>query len=145
MHHAVVCTEDAPYIDADAETLSAMAATYLGLDPLIALRATCADWPVGTIHEDFKQPVESDVPVLLLSGEADPITPPLYGDQVAAYLQNALHIVNPGQAHIQAWLGCTPTIMARFIDRGRVEDIDYGCLDRVQPPPFFIDPNGPLP
>ncbi|MBX2824176.1 MAG: alpha/beta hydrolase [Gammaproteobacteria bacterium] len=145
MHHAVTCTEDIPYIELTPALERAIEATYLGLDSIRALQTSCAPWPTGVLDEDFKEPVQSDRPVLILSGEADPITPPAFGEVVAATLPNSLHIVNPGQAHVQAWLGCTPSIMARFIDRANVDDIDFGCLERLEAPPFFIDSNGPTP
>jgi ABC-type multidrug transport system fused ATPase/permease subunit len=37
--------------------------------------------------------------VLLISGEYDPVTPPRYGDEVAADLGNARHLVLKGQGH----------------------------------------------
>ncbi|MBX2884879.1 MAG: alpha/beta hydrolase [Granulosicoccus sp.] len=145
MHHAVVCTEDQPWINFSEQEINTLAATYLGRDPINALMAMCHSWSPGVIDADFKEPVQSDKPVLLLSGEADPITPPAFAEQVAAHLPNSLHIVNPGQGHAQAWLGCTPSIMARFVTTANVDDVDFGCLERQQPPPFFIDANGPTP
>ncbi len=43
----------------------------------------CGIWPRGEVAEDFHQPVVSDMPVLLMSGERDPVTPPRYAAQVA--------------------------------------------------------------
>lgn len=145
MHHAVVCTEDQPWVNFSEQDIETIAATYLGRDSVDALMAMCHSWTPGIIDSDFKEPIQSNAPVLLLSGEADPITPPAFAGQVAATLPNSLHIVNPGQGHGQAWLGCTPTVMARFIQTADVNDVDYGCLERQQPPPFFIDANGPTP
>ena len=48
--------------------------------------AVCDEWPQGTCPADFVQPVESDVPVLLLSGGLDPVTPPAYAAEVAKNL-----------------------------------------------------------
>lgn len=143
MHNAVICTEDEPYID---PTLAGQTRqTYLGDLPIRALKASCRHWPRGIIDDDFKQPVVSDRPVLILSGETDPITPPSYGERVASTLTRSLHIVNPGRGHMQALLGCTPLILARFVERANPDDVDFGCLERQTPPPFFIDANGPRP
>lgn len=143
MHHAVICTEDAPYFEkADQSTRSR---SYLGDDVVSSIEATCQVWPPGVIDENFKEPVESAKPALILSGEADPVTPPAFGEMVLQTLTNARHIVNPAQGHTQAPFGCMPILLAHFIDTADALSLDASCLDRLRPLPFFIDANGPLP
>ena len=55
-----------------------------GVVQLDAIETMCSLWPAGPVDEDFREPLDTEAPVLLLSGEADPITPPEYADQVAA-------------------------------------------------------------
>lgn len=143
MHHAIVCTEDVPRIDADAAARSVD--TWLGAALLESLSASCADWPTGIIDEDFAEPLRVDVPTLLLSGEADPITPPAYGERVLEMLPRAHHIVLRGQGHTQAPLGCVPRLMARFVESADPLAPELDCLDRLDPAPFFVDANGPRP
>ena len=76
MHNAVVCTEDAPYFAGEQISRDALDATYIGPLQLDALKTICSVWPRGALDKDFKTPLASDLPVLLLSGEADPVTPP---------------------------------------------------------------------
>jgi pimeloyl-ACP methyl ester carboxylesterase len=145
MHNSVVCTEDVPFyndaeIDADKLTKS-----YMGEGMYRALQATCEVWPAGPIDEDFKQPFSTEVPVLVLSGEADPITPPANGEQATAYLGNALHIVVPGQGHGQAPIGCVPGLMAKFVENAAFEELDTECINRQQASPFFTSFSGPEP
>ena len=97
------------------------------------------------MDEDFKQPFASTVPVLLLSGEADPITPPAYGDRVANYLENTLHLVGHGQGHGQAAIGCMPKLMGDFVRERDFETLDVSCFDKQGPSPFFISFAGPQP
>src|SRR5262249_48882885 len=78
--HRVTCPEDAPFAPADAR--AGLEKTYLGTAIVDALDAICARWPAGTIDADFKLPVTSPRPVLLLSGSNDPITPPAYAARV---------------------------------------------------------------
>ncbi len=144
MHNAVVCTEDVPFF-ADIDE-AALARTYLGRLQVDALEAICERWPTGPIDPDFKRPVVSDVPVLILSGEADPVTPPVYGDRVQAQgLVNAVHLVLPGQGHGIAPVGCAPRVMADFINRASTTELNVACLNREGPAPFFITFNGPGP
>ena len=145
MHNAIICTEDAPLARNDSGSPDRYSNTYLGDTPLKALESNCKYWPAGVIDLDFHEKVTSDAQVLVLSGTADPITPDAYGEKVVADLPNALHIVNPYQGHVQIALGCTPAIVANFIQKGLTRDIDYGCLERLRAEPFFIDANGPRP
>jgi len=142
MHHAIICTEDAPYVNAHSERGKD---SYLGDGVVDSLLASCTNWPTGIVDSDFKTPIQSNKPVLILSGEADPITPPAYGEQMEAGLDNALHIVNPHQGHMQSPLGCVPKLMAQFVQTANVTDLSTECLKRLTAPAFFIDANGPLP
>lgn len=87
----------------------------------------------------------SDRPVLLLSGEADPVTPPSYGAQVLENLANARHLIGPGQGHGLAGVGCVPTLMRRFLEDLDPQGLDDTCLQRERPSPFFLDFTGPSP
>jgi len=135
LHNAIICTEDGPD-QISAEQKTAAANTYLGDEVIEALHASCEPWPTGVMDSDFKDPLVSDIPTLILSGDADPITPAIYGDLVADSLSNVLHIVNDHQGHMQMPLGCVPRLMTMVIDSANVKDLD---------PAFFIDANGPRP
>ena len=62
-----------------------LAQTYIGEDLIDSLIDICGVWPTGPVDKAFKQPLESDKPVLLMSGSADPITPPRYADKAAVF------------------------------------------------------------
>ncbi len=143
MHHAIICTEDAPFVDGDQQHDDVK--TYLGDGVVSSLLASCEQWPAGKLDADFKEPVVSDVPTLILSGEADPITPPDYGDSIAQHLSQSKHLVNPDQGHMQAPYGCMPVLLAQFVTSANVDTLDVGCLTRIRPTPFFVDANGPRP
>ena len=137
--------EDSPYFDSADVSRDDLQATYIGPLMLDALEAMCSVWPKGALDDDFKTPVATDLPVLLLSGEADPITPPAYGDLAAVDMQNALHLTGRKQGHGQAIVGCMPRIIGDFVDTGSIEDLDTGCIDRFFAMPFFLDFSGPSP
>jgi pimeloyl-ACP methyl ester carboxylesterase len=145
MHNAVVCTEDFPYFAGEAVSRVALAATYIGPVQLDALEAICSVWPKGVLDEDFKTPVATDIPVLLLSGEADPITPPAYADLAAVDLGNALHLTGKRQGHGQAPQGCMPQVIGRFVESASFEGLQTDCLNRLFAMPFFLDFSGPSP
>ena len=110
LHHAVVCTEDAPFMSEAIESTSGKH-SYLGDDVVDTLLASCESWPAGVIDDDFKDAVSSDVPTLILSGNADPVTPPAYGDLVAENLSRHVHLIIEDQGHMQSPLGCIPQII----------------------------------
>ena len=141
MLHAVACTEDAPFVTEDEAT--ALAEGTLFGDRTEMLREVCSAWPQGELSSAFGQPVTSDVPVLLLSGEADPVTPPQYADRVAQGFPNSLHVIGPGMGHGLLGRGCIDRLVSDFIAAGSVADLDAACAQRLAPSPFFVSPTGP--
>ena len=143
MSNSVTCTEDVPYADSETGDL---ASTYLGTSIMDALKQICARWPVGAMDAGFKTPVVSDAPVLLLSGEYDPITPPAYAERVKAEgLANSVHLVGRGQGHGLVGVGCVPRLMRSFLEDPSPAKLDAGCLALEPPTPFFLTLLGPAP
>jgi len=145
MHNTVMCSEDAPFIDRDTIDFAALDATYIGALQFEALEVICSIWPRGPIDEGFTKPLVTDIPVLLLSGNADPITPPRYADLAAVELRNARHLINDGQGHGQIAAGCMPKIIARFVSSADPGGLDTDCMDSAFVMPFFLDFSGPMP
>jgi len=142
MHNSVVCTEDVPFFTQQRPDFSG---AFLGSSIVDALLAVCSVWPRGLMDEDLKTTFGSDRPVLLLSGEADPITPPEYGLRVLSSLANARHLIGPGQGHGQVGVGCVPRLLRAFLDDPEPANLDARCLEQERPSPFFLDFNGPAP
>ena len=135
---SVTCAEDAGRLRVDP----ADARTLLGTGFVEVLLAQCEVWPRGRRPADFDQPVRSDRPVLLLSGELDPVTPPRYGEAVVRHLPNGRHLVLRGQGHSVMATGCAPRLVARFIDTADARGLDAGCIDRLAAPPPFLGAYG---
>jgi pimeloyl-ACP methyl ester carboxylesterase len=144
MHNSVVCTEDAPFFPAENDAGAAL--LYLGTTVVDGLRAICESWPAGVIDADFKEPVVSERPVLLLSGEYDPVTPPAYAESLMhSGLGNARHIIGSGQGHGLASVGCVPNLLEDFVANPDLAALDPTCLAREPPMPFFLSFQGPQP
>src|SRR5690606_15544807 len=94
MHNSVVCTEDVPFYPRHLP--SAVLDTYLGTSVIDALEAICMIWPASPADASVKQPLEFPEPVLLLSGELDPVTPPSYAAEVMVNLADAKHVIVRG-------------------------------------------------
>lgn len=133
MQLSVICTEDGSELKANP----ADEGTLLGNDFARYLVAQCAVWPKGVRPAGFRAPLKGNVPVLLLSGEFDPVTPPRYGDAVAKTLPNGRHLVLRGQGHNVIGVGCMPKLMAQFIDGADAKKLDAKCLAKLPyTPPF---------
>jgi pimeloyl-ACP methyl ester carboxylesterase len=145
MHNAVVCTEDVPFIDMRAVDQPAVDASYLGPEQLAALVAMCSVWPRGVLDDDLLEPLQTDKPVLLLSGDADPITPPRYAELAAVKLSNAWLLTGHNQGHGMGVVGCMPRIIGDFVASMRLEPGAADCLDAAFAMPFFLDFAGPTP
>lgn len=140
MQLSVTCSEDAPWLRANADDQS-----LIGPEMVRFLQAQCEVWPVPRAPAAFKQPVDSELPVLLLSGQFDPVTPPSYAERALATLGNARHLVAPGQGHIVQARGCMPRLMTRFIRDAEVAKLEPECLDNLAAPAFYLDFNGTAP
>ena len=96
-------------------------------------------WPRGEIPTDFLEPVRSNAPVLIFSGNMDPVTPPEYGEEVAKYLPNSRHVIIPEAGHGVDGMtdpGCIDRIAIEFLDRGDAKNLDVSCIRGMKPPPF---------
>jgi pimeloyl-ACP methyl ester carboxylesterase len=144
MHNSVVCTEDVPFFPATAG--SNPIEPYLGTDIVDALSTICEVWPQGLRDEDFSEPVASNKPVLLLSGENDPVTPPGYAERViAGGLVNSVHVIGRGKGHGLAAVGCVPKLIRDFLATPVPSELAVECLEPELPMPFFLNFQGPAP
>jgi pimeloyl-ACP methyl ester carboxylesterase len=140
MFYAVACTEDAPLLSTPDDS-----ADSLFEENAQAFVEVCKAWPHGDPPEVVHAAVDSDVPVLMLSGEADPITPPWHAEHLAQSLSNSLHLVFNDMGHGNSSSGCTVKILDSFVESASVNGLETTCTDSVEPPPFFVDFSGPQP
>ena len=145
MHNAVMCTEDAPFIDWENLDHDAIRASYMGSLQLDAIKTMCSVWPTGVLDEDLREPLATDVPVLLLSGGADPITPARYAEMAAVELGVAWLLTGENQGHGLAAVGCMPRVVGEFVKTAALADGAADCLADAFVMPFFIDYSGPAP
>jgi len=133
MYLSITCAEDLPWIKpGEGERLAEN--TFLGDYRLRQQREACALWPRAEIERDYTKPVKSDVPVLILTGQWDPVTPPSNGDRIAKTLSNSLHVVVPSGAHGLGGLegmDCIDNLIVKFIESGTVKGLDTACVKNI--------------
>jgi pimeloyl-ACP methyl ester carboxylesterase len=142
MYLSVTCAEDIPFINQE-EAAKLNAGNPFGNYRVFQQTRACSMWPQGKIPPDFREPVSSNVPVLIFSGNMDPVTPPQRGEEVARYLPNSRHVIIPQAGHGFDGLAepeCADRIIIEFLEKGEAKDLDVGCLERMVRPPFEKDP-----
>ena len=140
MYLSVTCAEDLPWIGPGEGERNA-AGTLLGDYRLRQQREACSLWPRAELPKDYAEPTRSDVPVLILTGQWDPVTPPAYGDAVARHLPNSLHVVVPHGGHGFGGLeglGCIQNLVADFVDRGATRGLDTSCMKGIRRKGFLL-------
>ncbi|PYL88366.1 MAG: alpha/beta hydrolase [Verrucomicrobia bacterium] len=123
---SVTCAEDIPFINQE-EAAKLNAGNPFGNYRVFQQTRACS----------------SNIPVLLFSGNMDPVTPPQRGEEVARYLPNSRHVVIPQAGHGFDGLAepeCADRIIIEFMEKGEAKDLDVGCLERMVRPPFEKDP-----
>ena len=138
MYLSVTCAEDVPFID-PVEATKLTAGNPFGNYRVFQQTRACGMWPRGEIPADFLEPVHSNAPVLIFSGNMDPVTPPKYGEEVARHLPNSRHVVIPEAGHGVDGLtdpDCFDRIAIEFLDKGDAKNLDVSCVERMKPPPF---------
>ena len=138
MQLSVMCGEDTPDLVVDPEDSKRL----LGTGLVELMKAQCAVWPHKTRPADYRQPLKGDLPVLILSGEFDPVTPPRYGDMVAKHLPNSKHIIATGQGHNVLPVGCMPRLFAKFLESADAKNLDDACIKTLTYAPMFTGLNG---
>lgn len=136
LHYAITCNEFVARIN-PKEVEPATRRSYLGPWRVRAQMAACNEWPKTNLPADYFQSFRSDVPTVLISGEVDPVDPPLWGEEVKSFLSNSVHLVVPGAGHTPD-NACTQSIRAQLFRSGATTGLNLTCIAKVQPAPFKL-------
>ena len=138
LHFVVACAEDYPlYKTKNAQESN----VFFDANLVQRYAEVCAKLPPSELPKEFWEPLRSSVPVFILSGAVDPVTPPHWGDSIAPGLSQSSHIIAPGGHHLIFQEGCVPQLIAAFIASASAQGLDTHCVERIQPAPLFIAPS----
>ena len=142
MHLSVQCSEEMPF--SSQEEIEGSLEEYPDIrefleDSLGESSAVCEYW-TSTIPDLVEnEPVYSDIPTMILSGEFDPITPPAWGKLASETLTNSWFLEFPGLGHDVVVSGneCPLDIALEFFNNPYLEP-DKTCLANIEPSDYII-------
>jgi pimeloyl-ACP methyl ester carboxylesterase len=138
MYLTVTCAEGAAAIT-EEEIVRETRDSFLGDYRTRTHVEACREWPRADIPADYYAPVKSGVPVLMLSGEFDPATPPEFAGAAAQFLSNSRRVVIRNLAHDYG-SDCIRNLAAEFVSKGSAGELDTGCTASLLPPQFTKEP-----
>jgi pimeloyl-ACP methyl ester carboxylesterase len=143
MQLSVFCAENVPFIK-EPEIEPATTGTFYGGNRARIYLKACEQWPRGDMPAKFRAPIKSDLPVLMLSGELDPVTPPDVATPLLRWLPNGRQIIMHNATHNT--YECQEKLARDFIDAGTAKGLDAACVEGIKRLPFLSSlPALPIP
>ncbi|MCA9925860.1 MAG: alpha/beta hydrolase, partial [Anaerolineales bacterium] len=140
MYHSVQCHEEIGFDS--LENVVAAVDQYPQIADLLAAPELdfllCNVWDSGSADATENEPVSSDIPTLILSGEYDPITPPAWGELAAETLSNSFFFEYPGIGHGASVSGDCPQSMTIAFLSDPTSEPDSGCMADMGGPAFAV-------
>jgi len=134
VYFTITCSEGVPFITAK-ELADETRNTYVGPERVQRHITACKDWPKGNIAPSYIDPVKSDLPVLMISGEVDGSSPTWFGESALKFLPNGRQLKIRYLGH-QFEGNCIRDIFTSFIKDGAAKNLDASCTEKIRRPPF---------
>jgi pimeloyl-ACP methyl ester carboxylesterase len=126
----------------NAEQFHAELEKYPALKPYFAgdeQAAICQLWGAGQADPPEYQPVQSDIPTLLLNGgDFDSATPPYYAKLAASTLTHGYLFEFPVYGHVVSYEECPMAMMNDFLNDPSSAP-DSSCMTKIKGLPFVTD------
>jgi hypothetical protein len=136
---SVNCQDDASSVT--HEQMQIQTAAYPELEGYVRQRREleiCDIWDLPATPTLAYEPVQSDIPTLVLAGSYDPITPPEWSKTVADNLSHSFYYEFPSSGHsLDRYNPCADRIKSAFINDPLTEP-DASCMVDVPNPEFVL-------
>jgi pimeloyl-ACP methyl ester carboxylesterase len=140
MHFSVVCAEDLPRLQQATD----LPGRDFGQAASELYTRVCAQWPRGEVPAAFYTVPAAPAATLVLSGGADPVTPPRHGERVTQALgAKARHVVVAQAGHGVMSMPCMRDVLFRFIDAAsdaQALAVEASCAAAIPRPAVFVPP-----
>ena len=142
LYLSITCAESLAGMDYEAAA-AASRRTPFGDYRLRVQRAACAHWPSVAPASDFFASPAPAMPLLLISGARDPVSPPEWAEALARRSPQARHVVLPGGGHVLDGMAgvdtCLDPMIVRFLENGDAASLDTNCVSAMHPPAFATE------
>lgn len=139
MRLSVWCAEENPFNSQEKITIETNKYPEVkGLSPAVFDNEVCEIWSVKKVTEVENQAVRSDIPVLLISGEYDELTPAKWADSMTNNLTNSYHLIFKGWKHGPTTNWNNPCAMQTANDffNNPIEKPNPNCFEQIKRPEF---------
>ncbi len=136
----ITCSEDVPFVDTE-NISSRINNTFLGDYRIRQETVACQGWPKHPYDTTLLSGVVSDVPVLIVSGTHDPVTPPRWAAVISRGMSNASLVTVNYMAHSGYGLSnrdCETASFAEYFDNPQ-KGFLMPCAAGMKPGPFKTD------
>lgn len=132
MYYSAECREEFPFNDPEMQKeLASKYPAQANFMPSISEPDICTMWGAGVADISENQSVVSDIPALVLAGEYDPVTSPLFTQAAAENLPNSYFYQLPYFGHaMQDQSNCANQLAASFIESPS-QAPDTACLQNL--------------
>ena len=141
MRLSVWCAEEYPFSSQQQiQQESSKYPAVRGLSPATYEEDICEIWGVQAADIKEDQPVKSDIPVLLINGSYDELTPVEWAASMQQNLSNSYHIIFEGWKHTPTtnWGNNCAMIAANDFFNNPSQSPTSACLENIQPVQFKI-------
>lgn len=142
MRLSVWCAEEFPFTNqVVVKNQSTKYPELIGLSSAVFSSDVCNIWNVKKVDEIENKPVKSNVPVLLISGEYDELTPPYFAAILLDNFVNSYHLVFKGWKHGPTTNWSNPCAMncANAFFNNPLKEPDMECYKKIEKPKFVLE------
>ena len=141
MRLSVWCAEEYPF--ASQKKIAEETQMYpgiIGLSPAVYDSCICNTWKVNKALPRDNMAIQSKVPILLISGEYDPITPSKWAAEMKTNLPNSHHLIFKGWKHTATtyWNNlCAMQSANAFFNNPQAKP-HLDCFEKIKKPEFQL-------
>jgi pimeloyl-ACP methyl ester carboxylesterase len=130
---SITCNDDVAFVR-ESGAGAEFPATFLGNYRLRQQQAACRVWPKVAVPEGYRTPIQTSVPTIFASGDADGGTPLWYMEHASQGFSNHVAVIQRGQGHTE-WSDCVGKLYERLIRSGSTDGLPReGCEPTPRPP-----------
>ena len=138
LYLSITCGESFARLET-GQAIAASRDTWFGAYRLERQAEACKRWPAPP-PAPLVRGKPSQVPVLFVAGELDPVSPAEWAQEASTQFPRGLVVRVARGAHVLDGLTdldtCLDAAILRFFDKASVENLDVSCFANMQPPPF---------